>query len=297
MPGVSNTCTDDELRRRSNFLHQPAVCELADDDSGRFSIARLLRRDQTGARLVFPANVWVYGPGRVGDLTSAKSRMAAPTSRRGALRRDMEQADRYSGNSLRDGSTSRVLRSGVVSLTARVFRAALADRPALWPGPLDATMELVYIPDAARALVEVAVAPKRRECHIPSNGHADDPVYVCAAGLRSHGRQAESVRCAAMAIVHRWLVQCNRPGCRRYQPFVDQPYPSRQREIYGPLRRCTPDASRRRNRDDPRLAPGAPCIYACRRNPISTEFALASAHHCANSTGSKKSNGVDERSF
>jgi nucleoside-diphosphate-sugar epimerase len=47
----------------------------------------------------------------------------------------------------------------VVSLTARVFRAALADRRALWPGPLDVTIELVYMPDAAHALVEVAAAP------------------------------------------------------------------------------------------------------------------------------------------
>ncbi len=46
----------------------------------------------------------------------------------------------------------------VVTLTARVFRAALADRRALWPGPSEVEIELVYMPDAARVLVEVAVA-------------------------------------------------------------------------------------------------------------------------------------------
>jgi hypothetical protein len=46
----------------------------------------------------------------------------------------------------------------VVSLTARVFRAALAKRHALWPGPLDLATEFVYMPDAARALVEVGTA-------------------------------------------------------------------------------------------------------------------------------------------
>jgi nucleoside-diphosphate-sugar epimerase len=46
----------------------------------------------------------------------------------------------------------------VVTLTAHVFRTALANRRALWPGPLDVTIELVYMPDAARALVEIATA-------------------------------------------------------------------------------------------------------------------------------------------
>ena len=46
----------------------------------------------------------------------------------------------------------------VSSLTTRVFRAALAGRRTLWPGPLEVAIELVYMPDAARALVEVATA-------------------------------------------------------------------------------------------------------------------------------------------
>jgi nucleoside-diphosphate-sugar epimerase len=46
----------------------------------------------------------------------------------------------------------------VASLTTRVFRASLADRRALWPGPLDVSIELVYMPDAARVLIEVASA-------------------------------------------------------------------------------------------------------------------------------------------
>ena len=44
----------------------------------------------------------------------------------------------------------------VNSLTTRVIRAALDDGRVLWPGPLDVAIELVYMPDAARALVEIA---------------------------------------------------------------------------------------------------------------------------------------------
>ena len=46
----------------------------------------------------------------------------------------------------------------VVTLTARVFRAALGDRRAMWPGPSEVAIELIYMPDAARALVEIATA-------------------------------------------------------------------------------------------------------------------------------------------
>ena len=45
-----------------------------------------------------------------------------------------------------------------VSMPAPVFQAALADRRALWPGSLDVAVELVYIPDAGRAMVAVAAA-------------------------------------------------------------------------------------------------------------------------------------------
>lgn len=47
----------------------------------------------------------------------------------------------------------------VTTLTARPIYAALKDRRTLWPGLLDVDVELVYMPDAARALVAVAVAP------------------------------------------------------------------------------------------------------------------------------------------
>ena len=44
----------------------------------------------------------------------------------------------------------------VVTLTAQIFRAALRGARTLWPGPLGAEVELVFMPDAAEALLFLA---------------------------------------------------------------------------------------------------------------------------------------------
>ncbi len=112
---------------------------------------------QTDTRLVFPANVWIYGPGRADELV-AEARPPSPTSQRGKLRAEMEQQIRAAGIRHAMVRLPEFYGPSVVTLTARVFRAALADRRAMWPGPLEVTIELVYMPDAARALVEIATA-------------------------------------------------------------------------------------------------------------------------------------------
>jgi nucleoside-diphosphate-sugar epimerase len=112
---------------------------------------------RTRTRLVFPANVWIYGPGRADELV-AESRTPSPTSQRGKLRAQMEQQVRAAGIRYAMVRLPEFYGPSVVTLTARVFRAALAHRHALWPGPLDVAIELVYMPDAARSLVEVATA-------------------------------------------------------------------------------------------------------------------------------------------
>jgi nucleoside-diphosphate-sugar epimerase len=113
---------------------------------------------QSHTRLVFPANVWIYGPGRANELFD-ESRTPSPASQRGKLRAQMEQQIRGAGIRYAIVRLPEFYGPSVVSLTARVFRGALADRRALWPGPLDLAIELVYMSDAARSLVEVAIAP------------------------------------------------------------------------------------------------------------------------------------------
>ena len=112
---------------------------------------------KTNTRLVFPANVWIYGPGRAGELV-AETRAPAPTSQRGKLRAEMEQQIRAAGIRYAIVRLPEFYGPNVVSVPAGVFQAALADRRALWPGSLDVAVELVYIPDAGRAMVAVAAA-------------------------------------------------------------------------------------------------------------------------------------------
>jgi nucleoside-diphosphate-sugar epimerase len=111
----------------------------------------------TGTRLVFPANVWIYGRG-TGELVG-ETRPASPTSKRGTLRARMEQQLRDAGIRHALLRLPEFYGPHVTTLTARVFRAALAGARSAWPGTLDAAIELVYMPDAARAMVALATAP------------------------------------------------------------------------------------------------------------------------------------------
>src|SRR4051794_32677521 len=138
------------------FCLNPRFARWLDDFPPLLATAVAAARE-TGARLVFPANVWVYGPGRPGQLVS-ETCAASPTSRRGRLRAVMEQALRDSGCRFCIVRLPEFYGPHVVTLTAQVFRAALRDARTLWPGPLDVEVEFVFLPDAARALLQVGGA-------------------------------------------------------------------------------------------------------------------------------------------
>src|SRR5262249_13698496 len=77
------------------FCLNPRLARWLDDFPPLLTPAIVAARE-TGARLVFPANVWIYGHGRPGQFV-AESAVPAPTSQRGRLRADMEQTLRASG--------------------------------------------------------------------------------------------------------------------------------------------------------------------------------------------------------
>lgn len=112
---------------------------------------------RTGTRVVFPANVWIFGPGRAGELV-AETRPPSPTSRRGTMREAMEQKLRDAKIRYAIVRLPEFYGPSVVTLTAYPFRSALVGKRALWPGKLDADVEFVYMPDAGRALVAVGTA-------------------------------------------------------------------------------------------------------------------------------------------
>jgi nucleoside-diphosphate-sugar epimerase len=112
----------------------------------------------TGARLIFPGNVWIYGPGQPGQRID-EARPATPCSERGALRAKLEAslaaADiHYSIVRLPEFYGPNV----VNALVGAPFRAAARSRPVLWLGELDVTVEYVFIRDAAAAVLDIAGA-------------------------------------------------------------------------------------------------------------------------------------------
>jgi nucleoside-diphosphate-sugar epimerase len=141
---------------------------------------------ETGARLVFPANVWIYGPGRPGQLVS-ETRAPSPTSQRGRLRAAMEQSLRDSGCRYCMVRLPEFYGPHVVTLTALAFRAALRGTRTFWPGPLDVEVEFVFMPDAALALVEVGAAEDidGESFHLP--GIRTTPREFIAAVYRTAG--------------------------------------------------------------------------------------------------------------
>src|SRR5208283_3986235 len=58
--------------------------------------AGIAAANSTGARLVFPGNVWVFGRGNAGDLVD-EQRPASPCSAKGRARAAMEERLRSSG--------------------------------------------------------------------------------------------------------------------------------------------------------------------------------------------------------
>jgi nucleoside-diphosphate-sugar epimerase len=138
------------------FCLNPRFARWLDDFPPLLATAMVAARE-TGARLVFPANVWIYGPGQPGRLV-AETRPPSPTSQRGRLRADMEQTFRDSGCRFCMVRLPEFYGPHVVTLTAQVFRAALGGARTLWPGPLDVEVEFVFMPDAAEALLRVGSA-------------------------------------------------------------------------------------------------------------------------------------------
>jgi nucleoside-diphosphate-sugar epimerase len=123
-----------------------------------------------GSRLVFPGNVWVYGPVEAG-VEIDETRPSTPTSLRGKLRERMEERLRSSEVPSLIVRLPEYYGPGVVTLTARVLRAALRGKRAVWPGPVDRPIELVFMPDAAKAMVALGCGdePAVDVVHLPGS--------------------------------------------------------------------------------------------------------------------------------
>lgn len=127
-------------------------------DLPRLTAAVIQAAKATGATVMVPGNVYNYGEGMPARL--AEDTPHAPTSRKGRLREEMEQAHARAGD---DGVQTIILRAGDFferEKTGNWFDSYIAANVAkgrvVYPGPLDRIHAWAYLPDMARAMVGLA---------------------------------------------------------------------------------------------------------------------------------------------
>lgn len=176
------------------------------------AIAGCRRRD---VRLVFPANVWVFGRGRRGVHVDEDAAIA-PCSAKGEARAEQERRIRSSGVRWSMLRLPEFYGPGVTTLTGPMFRDAVLGRAVRWFGKLDAEVEFVFMPDGARALVDLATASAgERACfHFPGADAITPRAFLgeviaqagATAKLRGHPP---------------WLVRSIAPFSRAARGFAD----------------------------------------------------------------------------
>jgi nucleoside-diphosphate-sugar epimerase len=123
------------------------------------------------ARLVFPGNVWSYGPGTPQTLVN-ETRAFAPTSSKGRIRAQLEAVLAESNVRYVIARLPEFYGPNVANpLMGTPFRAALAGRDITWlGGRLDVTVEYLYVPDGAAAMLNLAVAADvdGQSFHVPA---------------------------------------------------------------------------------------------------------------------------------
>lgn len=111
----------------------------------------------TNARLVFPANVWVFGPGTAGQRLN-ESAPFAPASIKGGARAAKEERIRASGVRYTMLRLPEFYGPHVGTLTGPPLMRIAHGRAGSWFGPPDVEVEFVFMPDAAEALLTLGFA-------------------------------------------------------------------------------------------------------------------------------------------
>jgi nucleoside-diphosphate-sugar epimerase len=142
---------------------------------------------QTGARLIFPGNVWIYGPGPK-DVRVDEQRPATPSSEKGRLRVLLEsQVRAYAGHAI--VRLPEFFGPNVANaLMGRPFVSVLRGRSPLWfGGHLDVAVEYVFIRDAAYAMLALAASDLEGVTfHVAGSGHTTPRAFL-AELLKSAG--------------------------------------------------------------------------------------------------------------
>lgn len=149
---------------------------------------------ERGVRLVFPGNVWIYGPGPRGALVD-EHRPPTPTSRKGRLRAALEARVRSYARHVIVRLPEFYGPNVANALMGSPFQRALQGRAPLWlGGKLDVTVEYVFIRDAAHAMLALALAEHAdgETFHVAGSGHTTPRAFLeqlrVAAGVAGRVR-------------------------------------------------------------------------------------------------------------
>jgi nucleoside-diphosphate-sugar epimerase len=170
---------------------------LVGDWSGgqaRMAEAAIAAAKATGARLVFPGNVWVYGPRRPGERVPDDAPYA-PASEKGAARARIEQEIQAAGIRWTIVRIAEFYGPHVATLLGPPLRALTRGEAATWYGPGDVEIELAYMPEVGRSVLAAALAPQaeNRRLNVPTAGPITPRRFLELARARAGGGSARFV--------------------------------------------------------------------------------------------------------
>lgn len=189
-------------------------------DAWSTTVTRLLEAaiaacTRTGTRLLYPANVWVFGRRERGRRV-AEGASPSPCSEKGRTRANNEAALRSSRARWTIVRLPEFYGPHVTTLTGPPLRNLVLGRTATWFGDPDLDVELVFMPDAARTLVDVALAPdtEREAFHLPGASAITPRRFFEEAARQAGGR-------ARFRALPTWTVKLAAPFSARARGFAD----------------------------------------------------------------------------
>jgi nucleoside-diphosphate-sugar epimerase len=189
----------------------------------QFAAVAISAARSSGATLLFPGNLYVYGAG-LPALLDEQTPMH-PTSRKGALRLAVEEHMRAAADS---GMRTIILRAGdyfggpgMGAWFDRVLVSNLGNGRVIYPGPLNTMHEWTYLPDLAEALVRLAERraslPPFASFGFPGHAVTGREFVAAIAKLTRTGR----VRVSGMPW---WLLRAVAPVVPTYREITEIAY-------------------------------------------------------------------------
>ena len=134
-------------------------CTYVGDQMQAVAENMMIGARNAGATLVNPSNALVYGP--LKQMPATENHPQQPTARRGQVRKQLEEMlmGAYERGDVRVVIPRLPTFYGAHvtgTFMAGIFESANANRKALWLGSLDASHDIIYLPDAAAACVLLA---------------------------------------------------------------------------------------------------------------------------------------------